>query len=286
MLNRSLLGEREFSVLRDLIYQEAGIHLSDSKRIMMEARLQRRLVDLNLPGFKQYVEYLHSPKGWESERVHFVNRMTTNKTDFFREPKHFEFLTKTALPRLEHKLRPNSNQPVMIWSSASSTGEEAYTIGMVISEYIRLNPTLTDHYHILGTDISTRALGEAREAIYPASRIEDIPPALRSRYLLSSKDPGKQTIRICPMIRQKVEFESFNLVTGQLGPLKKFDIIFCRNVLIYFDLKTRHIVLKNLYRNLLPGGYLFIGHSETLHDIDLPYVNVQPTIYTKKGDNE
>ncbi len=260
--------------------------MSDSKRVMMEARLQRRLIDLNLSGFKQYVDYLQSNKGRESERVHFINRMTTNKTDFFREPKHFEFLTQTALPRIKQKLSPDSSQPVMIWSSASSTGEEAYTIGMILSEYVRLNPTLTDNFYILGTDISTKALGEAREAIYPASRIEDIPPAFRSRYLLSSKDPHKQTVRICPTIRQKVEFESFNLVTGQLGPLKKFDIIFCRNVLIYFDLKTRHAVLKNLYRSLLPGGYLLIGHSETLHDIDLPYVNVQPTIYTKRGDIE
>jgi len=273
------LSERDFRRLAEVIYAECGIRMTEQKLVMVEARLRKRLRALGYHSFRDYCDYLFTEAGMEDELVSMINVITTNKTDYFREPKHFEALVNTAVPRLAELYGAGKRRPLAVWSAGCSTGEEPYTIAMVLSEYALAHPGFL--FTILATDISTVVLEKAIRAIYSADRAEAIPASLRKKYLLRSRDRSKNTVRVIPGLRTRVRFRRLNFMDHDFGMRELQDIIFCRNVIIYFDRPTQEKVLKRLCRHLVPGGYLFMGHSETLSGLDVPLVSEGATIYRK-----
>ena len=268
---------RDFNRLSSYINNECGIKMPAAKKIMLECRLQKRLAALNISSYKEYVDFLFSTEGLENEMVHMIDAVTTNKTDFFREAAHFDFLTQYALPELCNQY--NGQKIIKVWSAGCSSGEEVYSLALVLSEFCE---TITGaDYHVWGSDISVRMLSKAAEAIYSEDRIEDIPMWLRKKYLLRSKDRIKQTARMNAAIRAKTTFKRVNLIDEHYDVDDNFDIIFCRNVLIYFDKITQCNVINKLAEKLKPGGFLFLGHSETVANMQLPLSQVQPTILRK-----
>jgi chemotaxis protein methyltransferase CheR len=268
------LSREDFEHFAHLITQSLGIRMAEAKRTMLQGRLARRIRQLRLSGFEQYRQYLfHSPAG-EGELVHFIDAVTTNKTDFFREPQHFEYLVNKALPALD-RLPDTRSWPAKVWCAGCSSGEEAWTLAMVLSEHGKRRPGFD--FSILATDISTRVLAQAREATYPQAQVEPVPLALRKSYLLSSRDASRGLVRVVPGLRQKVHFErTYDVRTS-------FEAIFFRNVLIYFDRTTQEAVVNRLCRYLQPGGYLFAGHSESLAGLRIPLQPVAVAVYRKTG---
>ncbi|MEO5359803.1 MAG: protein-glutamate O-methyltransferase [Nitrospirota bacterium] len=277
----AVLSDKVFRRLSDFVQSEVGIKMPPAKKTMLEARLQRRLRKLGIGTFEQYSDYVFSPKGTESELVHMIDAVTTNKTDFFREPNHFEYLTKHTLPTLNEVNGAGVMRPLMLWSAGCSTGEEPYTLTMVLSEYgERAGGRFS--FIIIATDISTKVLDKAKEAIYEAEKIEPVAMPLRKKYLLKSKDPAKQLVRIVPELRRCVRFRRLNFMDDDFGFRETMDVVFCRNVVIYFDKPTQERLLKKFARYLNPGGYLFMGHSETIGGLNVPFTQVAPTIYRVK----
>jgi chemotaxis protein methyltransferase CheR len=245
---------------------------------MIEARLQKRLRALGLTSFCRYCDYLFSPKGMADELVNMIDVVTTNKTDFFREPTHFSYLTDKALQAILS--RGGTGKNVTVWSAGCSSGEEAYTLAIVLQEFADYHDL---DFTILASDISTRMLEKARLAIYDEERVAPIPPELRKKYLLRSKDREKGVYRIVPELRERVTFHRVNFMEGDRWFKEPIDVIFCRNVIIYFDKPTQERLLNKLCRCLCANGYLFLGHSETLLGMNLPLVQVSPTVYRKTG---
>ena len=270
------LKKNEFEQMAQIIYSQCGINLEESKKIMLESRLGKRLRALNLTSFEKYIDFLTSSEGLEKEMVHMIDVVTTNKTDFFREPHHFDYLNDNVLPEFHH----SSERTFRVWSAACSTGEEPYTLAMVLQEYANHNPRF--EYEILASDISTQVLQKASQAVYHPSRIVDIPDRLKKKYLLKSKDKINPSVRIASQLRQRVDFKHVNLMDRDLDIPGDLDVIFCRNVLIYFDRPTQLKVVNNLVQKLRRGGFLFIGHSESLHQFELPIKQVKPTVFIKK----
>jgi len=270
------LSMDEFTQLSNFIYRKCGINLSPQKKILVESRLQKRLSHLNLRSFAEYLDFVTSTIGLQEELTHMIDAVATNKTDFFREPVHFRFMESDALPLF---LDEGLSRQYKIWSAACSTGEEPYTIAMVMEEF---NTHHRIDYRITATDISTKALQKATQAIYPERTITDIPMALRKRYLLKSKDQLNPTVRINATLRSKVAFKRLNLMDNELDVESSYDLIFCRNVLIYFDRQTQEAVVQKLLSHLRPGGFLFIGHSESIYHMNLPVKQVKPTILQKR----
>jgi len=271
------MADAMFSSFRTFIHTELGIHLPDAKKSMLQSRLQKRLRKLGLNTFEEYHAYVFSPEGLTNELSHLIDVVTTRKTDFFREPTHFEYLTHEAVPRLLK--RKGRHRPLKMWSAGCSTGEEPYTLAIVLRELTERLPEV--HFFILATDISEQALEQATLGIYALKRIEPVPKVLRNKYFLKSKEQPQALVRIVPELRSLVTFRRLNLMAQDFGMREAMDVIFCRNVLIYFDKATQEIVLDRLCRYLKPGGYLFIGHSETLHGFDLPLHPVARAVYKK-----
>jgi chemotaxis protein methyltransferase CheR len=271
------LSDREFFRLKEFIYRECGIKITEAKRTMLEARLQKRLRTLGLASFAQYCDYLFSPRGMGEERVSMIDVVTTNKTDFFREPGHFEFLTLKALPDLVRSA--GGRRSVTIWSAGCSSGEEPYTLAMILEEFVANNRSMD--YTILATDISTRVLDKARLAIYDDDQIAPIPIELRKKYLLKSRKAENRSYRIAPELRERVRFGRLNFMEEDFGFRETIDIIFCRNVIIYFDKPTQEKLLNRFCEYLSSDGFLFMGHSETLLGMRVPLVQVAPTVYRK-----
>ncbi|MBT1686096.1 CheR family methyltransferase [Dawidia soli] len=271
------LSDADFSRLSRFIYKECGINLPPLKKILLESRLQKRLDHLHIGTFSAYCDYVMSPAGLQEELVFMIDAVATNKTDFFREPVHFDFMRDQLLPAWYTTRAPGTFK---VWSSACSSGEEPYTIAMVLEEFALGRPF---NYRIVASDISTKVLKKAIQAIYPMQSIAQVPMTLCKRYLLRSKDKDgeRPTIRIGPRLRAKVEFKRINLIDDIAGIDADFDLIFCRNVLIYFDKGTQEMVLRKLLSKLRRGGYLFIGHSESVHHLNLPVQQVKPTIFRK-----
>lgn len=274
------ISDKEFHRLSEFIHTECGIKMPSVKKVMLEARLQKRLRALGMSTFSEYCDFLFSPRGIDIELVHMIDVVTTNKTDFFREPAHFTYLTGTVLPALIRLHGAGVRKPLSVWSAGCSTGEEPYTLSMVLSEFARREVSGFSFF-ILATDISTRVLEAAQRGIYSEDRIQPIPQELRKRYLLRSRDRSRDLVRIVPELRERVLFRRLNFMEGDFGMRKLVDIVFCRNVLIYFDKETQEAVLNRFCRHLVPGGYLFLGHSETLNGLDVPLVQTSPTIYRK-----
>ncbi|GBE02727.1 chemotaxis protein methyltransferase [bacterium BMS3Bbin06] len=278
---KTTLSTKEFTRLGEFIQTECGIKMSASKKTMLEARLRKRLRCLDMESFSEYCDYLFSPRGVKNELIHMIDVVTTNKTDFFREPAHFDYLFHTALPELIASRGSGIRKKLMLWSAGCSTGEEPYTLSMVLSEFAESHPGSAINYMILATDISTKVLEQAKLGIYEYDKIEPIPMEFRKKYLLRGKDRGKKLIRIIPELRTVIKFRRLNFMEGDFGMREPMDIIFCRNVIIYFDRPTQEILLNRFCRHLRPGGYIFMGHSETLHGLNVPLVQAAPMVYRK-----
>lgn len=270
------MSTAEFNKLSKLIYNNYGIKMPIKKKIMLESRLRKRLKATNITSFKVYVEYLFSDKGIKNELVNMIDVVSTNKTDFYREPSHFEYLTDFILPKFSED---KSGKPLKIWSSASSTGEEAYTVAMVIEEF--LNGKQSFNYSIHCTDISTQVLKQAIEGIYNIDRVYKIPFNIKRKYFLKSKDKINPTVRVIPRLRKKITANRLNLIDDIYKVPFEFDVIFCRNVLIYFDKPTQEKVINKLCARLKSGGIFFLGHSESLTGMETPLKTIRPTIFQK-----
>ena len=270
------LSSRDFARLTAFIYTEAGICLSPEKKTMLEGRLKKRLHELHLESYRHYCEYLMGPDGLRDEKTLFIDVVTTNKTDFFRESKHFDYLTQQALAEMTTRA---GGQPLLLWSAGCSTGEEPYTLAMVLSEYAETHPGF--RFRILATDISTRVLARAELGIYSTDAMKPVSAPLQRKYVMRSRERDSDRVRIVPELRRLVEFRRLNFMDTDYGLTEKADAIFCRNVIIYFDRATQERILAKLTNNLRPGGYLFVGHSETLHDMDLPLEALSPALYRK-----
>jgi chemotaxis protein methyltransferase CheR len=275
-----LMSDKDFMRLSESIRSSCGIKLPPAKKTMLEGRLRKRLRALCIESFESYCEFLFSPEGARSEYIHMIDAVTTNKTDFFREPDHFDYLFERALPELVPLHGVGARKKLNVWSAACSTGEEPYTLAMVLSEFAQSCPGF--NFSILATDISTAALEKARSGIYEHDRVIPVPVMLRKKYLLKSKEKDRGLVRIAPELRNSVRFERLNFLEEEYGIDEPMAIVFCRNVLIYFDRPTQEKLVSRLSRHLMPGGYLFVGHSESLHGMDLPLVQTATTIYRKQ----
>jgi chemotaxis protein methyltransferase CheR len=271
------LCNADFERLRELIYAEAGINLSADKKTMLEIRLKRRMRSLNVASLADYCERVFGPEGIENELVHLIDVVTTNKTDFFREAGHFEYLESKALPDLA--ARNGANRTSLVWSAGCSTGEEPYTLAMVLNEHAQTCPGF--RFSILATDISTEVLAKARMGIFRSELVSPVPRPLQRKYFMRSRDPASQMLRVVPELRALIDFRRLNFMDADFDLPQPPEIIFCRNVIIYFDRPTQERLLKKLTRQLAPGGYFFAGHSESLQGMDLPLIPVAPSAYRK-----
>ena len=262
------ISDGEFGLFQRFIHEVAGISLSDAKKALVGGRLARRLEACRVRSYGEYFRLLmsgQSPGEWQTA----VDLLTTNETYFFREPKHFEFLKKQLAaggPR---------TSPFRAWSAAGSTGEEAYSIAMLLSDCLR-----NQAWEIVASDISARVLERARIGHYPQQRLANFPPGYLQRFCLKGRGDQEGTLLIDRALRNKVRFLQVNL-NAPLPTMGMFDVIFLRNVLIYFDLPTKRKVIERVLTTLRPRGWLFIGHSETLNEVSESVELVAPAIYRK-----
>ncbi|MCQ8103976.1 protein-glutamate O-methyltransferase CheR [Methylomonas sp. SURF-2] len=272
-LHAPALKEHEFRWIKDYLYRHAGIVLNDSKHALVTGRLEKRL---RYHGIRSYSEYFRilDKAGFERETSMAIDLLTTNETYFFREPKHFDFLTSQVFPH------HTPGQTFRIWSAASSSGEEAYTLAMLLAEFGK-----TTQWEIIGTDISTRILEKAQRGLYPLSAAEKIPTTLLKKYCLKGSGEYDGFFLIDPSIRARVRFKYANLIE-KLPELGGFDVIFLRNVMIYFDIPTKQKLVERIRSYLRPGGYFIISHSESLNGISNQFKMLAPSIYQKPGHGE
>ena len=277
-----VLRMREFRLVRRLVYDEAGIHLPDAKRVLVEARLARRLRELGLSSYEKYCELVMDEANAD-ERVRMLDCITTNETHFFREPKHFDFLEKTLFPSWTAEAQAgNRSRRVRVWSAACSTGEEPYTLAMCLLG--AFPPESGWEIELFASDISTRALDRALDATWPIEKAKEIPERQRKRFMLRGIDEHEGKLRCGPELRQLVRFARINLNQPPFPLPGQFDLIFCRNVLIYFDAGSRARVIAGLLERLHPRGHLFVGHSETLHNVTRKVALVAPSIYVRSDE--
>ena len=269
------MSDRHFKTISRLIEGQVGIKLPAGKRLMLEGRLHKRVRALNFSGLNEYVETLFEAGQLGDELTHLIDAVTTNKTDFFRESSHFDFMRAVAVPELT---RQRGRGDLKIWSAACSTGMEAYTVAMVLDDMARTGPRL--QFRILGTDISTAVLRLAKTAIYTRDMLQPVPAEFVKRYFLSARDLTSDEARVVPGLRRRANFMRMNLMDTSYPVDRDVDIIFCRNVLIYFEKETQRKVVEQLCAHLRPGGYLMVGHSESMVQSLVPGLKqVQPTIF-------
>lgn len=260
------LSEASFDAVADMFHRVSGIRLAPTKRQLVIGRLQKLAKDSGVHSLDDYVAQVVS--GDRDEMVKVVDRLTTNETYFFREPQHFQFLADWIK-------RERSGQPVRIWSAASSSGEEAYSIAMVLAD--QLGPT---GWEIVGTDLSTAMVEAAGQALYPMERARQTPQDYLKRFCLKGQGPYEGHFLVNKALRTRVRFLSANLMQA-LPDIGQFDIIFLRNVLIYFDPPAKRDIVQRVSRQLKPNGYLFTGHSESLSNLDVGLASVQPAVYAR-----
>jgi chemotaxis protein methyltransferase CheR len=280
MNNAITLKDKDFYRLSDFIQNDYGIKMPLVKKVLLESRLQKRLKALNINSFEQYCDYLFSPEGKVEELKFFIDKVTTNKTDFFREPEHFNHLTNTVLPNIIKSWNGIHNQ-VQVWSAGCSTGEEPYTIAMVIQNFADQNPQYRLNYSILATDISQEVLTTGNSAVYSEDKVDPVEYAMKKKFLLRSKEKNKNLVKIVPEIRNRIQFKILNFMDSHYPLNKQVDIVFCRNVIIYFDKPTQESIINKLCKTIKPGGYFFQGHSESIQGFDVPLKPIYPTIYQK-----
>jgi len=269
------LTDREFNQIRKLVIEHTGIALSDAKRNLVYGRLAKRLRKMEIGDFGSYIQLLESPMG-KDELSNFTNAITTNLTSFFRENHHFEYLKSNVIPNL---LRLNADtKKIRIWSAGCSTGEEPYSIAMTIREMI---PESKDwDIKILATDLDTNVLAHAKAGIYSLEKINNVSKSRMKRFFLRGKGEQREDIKIRSELQNMIRFRQLNLMDP--WPIKnQFDIIFCRNVVIYFDKPTQKVLFKRYHELLKDTGHMFIGHSETMFKVSDDFKLIGNTIYTK-----
>ncbi len=272
------LKQEEYQFFANFMHQRCGVHLEANKIPMIQARLSKRLHHLDLPDFKAYINYL---KNSEAEAITCINALTTHKTDFFREPEHFDFLKSVVLP--DFLQRGALKKGVSIWSAACSSGEEVYTIAMTVLDFLAQHPGARGiPLKILGTDIDTDVIQKAEKGIYPEELLSPLSPAQLQQFFLRGSGSNKGFYRIKPELSAVAKFRRHNLLESfsALGNLS-FHVIFLRNVLIYFTEETRRQAIAKMSEALCPGGFLFVGHSESLAGLDHGLTNVAPAVYRK-----
>ncbi|WP_018605291.1 CheR family methyltransferase [Uliginosibacterium gangwonense] len=262
------ISDKDFALFQRLIFSLTGIHLASAKKPMLCGRLGKRLRALGLSSYQDYYELISSAKASE-ERETCINLITTNETYFFREPRHFDFLRQHVLPQFR-------TSPLRVWSAACSSGEEVYTLALVLAETLGLGK----NWEVFGSDISTHVLQKAAQAIYPMDRGEKIPKHIMHKYCLKGKGENAGLFAIDQALRKHVRFGQINLNTP-LPDIGDFDVVFLRNVMIYFPVETKAAVVERLAERIKPGGWLFIGHSETLNGVTEVVRQISPTIYRK-----
>lgn len=263
------ITDQEFGRFQRFIFEAAGISMAETKKALVSGRLARRLQALGLDSFTAYFKLLDSGKAPQEVQA-AIDLLTTNETYFFREPKHFELLRRLA-GEAAHRPHPG----MRVWSAASSSGEEAYSIAMVLADLLPNAP-----WEVMGTDISTRMLHKARQGHFPMERARHIPPPYLKRFCLRGFDDQAGTLLVDRSLRARVQFRHANL-NEPLPSVGQFDVIFLRNVLIYFNAETKRQVVSRLLGHLKPDGYLLVGHSESLNDLGQAVVPVAPSIYRK-----
>jgi chemotaxis protein methyltransferase CheR len=271
------MSEREFSLYRKLIYSKAGICLNPPKKALLEARLVRRLRELSMESFLAYYEYA-TADFTGNEIVQLLDRVSTNETHFFREPKQFEFLDHKLLPTWISEADAGLRPPrIRVWSAGCSTGEEPYSLAMILLDH--LAPKMEWKIEIIGTDLSSRAIASAQKALWPIAKAKEIPDHYLKRFMLKGTGSQAAHMKAGAEIRSMVRFQNLNLNDEHYAVSGTFDLIFCRNVLIYFDAESRARVIHRLLHHLALAGYLFIGHAESLTGFSERLRHIIPTVY-------
>jgi len=270
------LSARDFQRLARFIHDYSGIKMPQNKKSMVEGRLRRRMRAVGVPSLTDYCRYLFEQEGLAGEAISLIDAVTTNKTDFFREPDHFDFLVDEAIPEL---LRRRERGAIKLWSAACSIGAEPYTLAMLLADLTASNSNFRSS--IFASDICTEVLESAMLGIYPEAMIAPVPMDMRKRYLLRAKTGARDRVRIVPQLRAAIRFGRINLMEAPYAADSDMHIIFLRNILIYFDRPTQHKVLTQLCNHLRPGGFLFLGHSETLAGQGLPLKPVATTVFQR-----
>jgi chemotaxis protein methyltransferase CheR len=273
-LTTTALSASDFDQFRTLAYKHFGLDLPDGKQQLVAARLGKKMRDLNLNSYRAYYQHVVEDQTGDA-LVAMVDALTTNHTSFFRESAHFDFLLKTVLPPLRSK------GSLDVWSAACSSGEEPYSLAFCLFD--ELGPEGFASVRILATDISTRVLEIARTAVYHADRFQGVSQEQLRRYVLKGEGKNQNSFLVKRQFRQAIEFSRLNLM-DDLSGFGPFPVIFCRNVMIYFDRATQQDLVNRLAGRLEPGGYLFIGHAESLAGLDQPLAYVQPAVYRKSDD--
>jgi chemotaxis protein methyltransferase CheR len=274
------LNDQDYARISSLIGTQVGIKLPPTKRVMVEGRLRKRIRSLGFSGFDAYCRNLFDANGMAAELPFLINAVTTNKTDFFREAEHFDCLEQVIVPALVAERRGTNNPMLKIWSAASSNGAEAYTLAMVLADLAAARRDF--RYSILGTDISTAVLQQGERAIYPEEMIAPVPADKLARYVMHARNPGaRHEVRIVPELRRLVQFARLNLMDQTYPFDHDVDVIFLRNVLIYFDKKDQEAVITRLVGHLRPRGYLLLGHSESMIGTSLSMRQVAPAVFQK-----
>ncbi len=272
------MTQDQFKRIATFMEKTTGIKMPDSKRTMIQARLSNRLKVLGFENYSQYIDYAFATNECANEEIiMMIDLLTTNLTHFFRENQHFDFMTQNVLP---HLVKENIQIP-KIWSAGCSSGEEPYTLSIVMQEFIAKNRPSFSDYSILATDISTRILSSAKQGVYPLESVEKLPYDLKKKYFLKSKNPDKPYAKVKDFVRAKIQFNRLNFMDSSYKIPDKKDIIFCRNVLIYFDKPTQFAVIRKLVNCLRTGGFLFLGHSETIFGSGLPLKTISTTVFQK-----
>lgn len=275
------MSRAEFDRLRQLVYDHCGITLHDGKETLVVNRLGRRLRALELGTFREYLTYLESPEGQRAEHEHFINALTTNKTNFFREPHHFEFLARRAVPEALARAARGEPRTFRVWCAAASTGQEPYTLAMTLREAFAGHPGWD--VRILASDIDTDVLRRAARGRYTPAEVDEVPAALRASSFERMGTGEPDDFRVVPELRRLIQFRRVNLI-GDTWPFQgRFDLIFCRNVVIYFDRPTQAVLFRRFRGHLKETGYLVMGHSESLYWMNDQYAAVQGTIYRPFG---
>ncbi|WP_238366460.1 CheR family methyltransferase [Mesobacterium pallidum] len=266
---------------RETIYRETGIRMPDSKDHLIVSRLRKRLLETGYGTLDDYLRYLFEQGGMADEWENIVDLVTTNKTDFFRESRHFDILVSRVIPEALERVRPGAVARFRLWSAAASTGAEAYTAAMLLADAAFADRRLD--WAVLGTDISTGVLEQAARAIYPASQLADVPAEMRARYLMRGKGPkGATRMRFAPEIRSRVRFAWLNLIDPPFDVARQLDAIFLRNVLIYFDAAEQARVVHNVAGHLRPGGWFFVGHAESMIVQEVGLEQVAPGAFRRR----
>lgn len=269
------MRDREFDFIRTVVYERSRINLGPDKRQLVSARLGKRLRATNTATLGDYCRLLQEP-GSEQELAHLIDAISTNHTFFFREEAHFNFLRNKAVPEMLARARAERWACVRVWSAACSSGEEPYSIAMTLAGLLPL-----PQWQIEATDISRRVLAKAASAIYPDEAVRRLPTDIVRSYFQRGFGPQAGNHRIKPALRDRVTLRHLNLLEGEPPFTEPFQVIFCRNVMIYFDRPTQEELIARLSRRLVPGGYLFVGHSESLTHLSHSLRAIQPAIYQK-----